>query len=248
MLGRVADLSSLNLSMSQLEQFQRRKAENEGRYRSRFRERWFGWWRNPPDRFAFLIALFTAGLFAATAGLWWATKDLVDDARSSGRAWLGPVDATMPLGVPQVGQPLKVVIGYTNTGKEPALYNGQLVAHVFSLSEWTSGFAASTIIATQTVCMNAPDIFRPMAKVAFPTTGFSTFQMTYDAGSSAITGENKILATEKLIAGDEIVALMGCFVYRTVNTIKHTSFCYFYQQNASDHQHLGFCTVGQDAD
>jgi hypothetical protein len=63
------------------------------RYRHKFTERWFGWWRNPQDRFAFFIAFFTALLFLATVGLWIATRDLVSSSEETAerqlRAYLG---------------------------------------------------------------------------------------------------------------------------------------------------------------
>jgi hypothetical protein len=75
------------------ERYGSRGAEEEAKYGNKFLEGWFGWWRNPPDRFAALIAIFTAGLFGATYGLWDATKELVKDARETSerqlRAYVG---------------------------------------------------------------------------------------------------------------------------------------------------------------
>lgn len=63
--------------MSLKEEYSARKAAREVKYKPAILERLFGWWRNPSDRFAGLIALFTALLFLATVRLWLATDDLV---------------------------------------------------------------------------------------------------------------------------------------------------------------------------
>jgi hypothetical protein len=45
------------------EEYQRQNEQrNEQKKAKSFRERWFGWWKNPSDRFAFFIAIFTAVL------------------------------------------------------------------------------------------------------------------------------------------------------------------------------------------
>jgi hypothetical protein len=101
------------------EQYRRRKAEQEAKYESQFLERRFGWWRNPPDRFAALVAIFTGLLFAATAGLWIATKDLVQDARETSarqlRAYVG-ISTTAPIQMSRE----KITITVDNFGQTPA--------------------------------------------------------------------------------------------------------------------------------
>jgi hypothetical protein len=55
---------------------------------------WFRWWKNPTDRFSFLLVVVTFLLFVATVGLYCATRDLVggaeDTARRQLRAYIGP--------------------------------------------------------------------------------------------------------------------------------------------------------------
>jgi hypothetical protein len=134
------------------QEYRRRQAEKDAKYRGKFLERWFAWWRNPPDRFAALIAIFTAGLFAATYGLWDATKDLVRDAQMSGRAWLGPNDATIQSPM-TLSQPIRAIIGFVNTGKEPAFANTSIFAKTYSPDDWKSGAAADDITKFQEGCM-----------------------------------------------------------------------------------------------
>jgi hypothetical protein len=161
-------------------EYRRRKAELDTRYKSPFAERWFGWWRNGPDRFAFLIALFTFALFAATAGLWLATNSLVEDARDSGRAWIGPADARLAEGI-QKDKAVKIAIQYTNTGRQPAPYVLLINGKVFGEKEWEDGTAVQNIIASQKNCMGIDALNNPIARVAYPTSGFSSFQMTFDS-------------------------------------------------------------------
>jgi hypothetical protein len=71
----------LGTRMTPKEEYLARKAAQEAKYKRKFFERRFSWWRNPPDRFAFLVAFFTAALFAATMALYLATRDLVHDAK-----------------------------------------------------------------------------------------------------------------------------------------------------------------------
>jgi len=52
----------------------------------------------------------------------------------------------------------------------------------------------------------------------------------------------------KLISGDEVFAIKGCFVYKTVETIHRSEFCFFYQVNSTQLPNLNFCTVGQGSD
>jgi len=66
--------------MTTKEEYRARKSAEEAKYKNKFLERNLGWWRNPPDRFAALVAIFTAGLFFVTLRLWLATTDLVNGA------------------------------------------------------------------------------------------------------------------------------------------------------------------------
>lgn len=54
---------------------------------------YFTWWKNPTDRFSFLLVLVTFLLFIATAGLYYATRDLVQNAEKTAeqqlRAYVG---------------------------------------------------------------------------------------------------------------------------------------------------------------
>jgi hypothetical protein len=113
-------------------EYQRRKSEQEEfRRRRNFTERWFSWWRNPPDRFAFLLVAFTAGLFAATVALWYATRDLVRGAEETAerqlRAYIVVTQGSVT--VPKSNDAINIYIQIKNTGQTPA----------YEFSTWLDG-------------------------------------------------------------------------------------------------------------
>jgi hypothetical protein len=231
--------------MTLKEEYEARKAAKEAKYKYKFLERWFSWWRNPPDRFAGLVALFTALLFAATVLLYLATRDLVLDAQSSGRAWVGPIAANItPF---SLNSPIKAVVVYGNTGRQPALTNGILTPKIYSTEQWTNSDAAKDIIDFKDSCLRVKALAQAV-HVVYPTTGFTSSNIAYDATLRGLNDNQKINATDKLVSGDDIIAFRGCFVYSTIEIIRHTAFCFFYQANFTDAAHLNFCTVGQEAD
>ena len=83
------------------EKYERNKKRYDAAHKLPFAKRWFGWWNNPSDRFSFLVAFFTCGVFAATVALWLATKDLVNDAEDTAerqlRAYIVVSGVNMPI-------------------------------------------------------------------------------------------------------------------------------------------------------
>ena len=86
------------------------------------------------------------------------------------------------------------------------------------------------------------------ARITFPTSGFTNFFLKYDGTQQNLRDVQRLSVTPGLVSGKEILALKGCFVYRTVGQVRRTSFCFFYQAKVSETAHLNFCTVGQAAD
>jgi hypothetical protein len=107
------------------EEYRRRKTAQEARYRNKYVERWLAWWRNSPDRFAFLLVSVTAGVFAATVALWWATRHLVYDAEITAKRQLRAYVAAKPSvkGVTNFGSVLtaELEVGIQNSGQTPAI-------------------------------------------------------------------------------------------------------------------------------
>lgn len=163
---------------------------------------------------------------------------------ASARAWVGPNDAHI---VPPVDKaPLKGTIMYGNTGREPAPTFATLIPKVYPIADWNGGAAVTDIENSKNECLKLPmnDL---LARITFPTTGFNTFNESYDGTPLNIRDVNKIAITDKIVSGSEIVAFKGCFVYRTVSEVHRTAFCYYYQAKVSDAAHLNFCNVGQAA-
>jgi hypothetical protein len=228
------------------EQYRRRKAEQEAKYKSQFLERWFGWWRDPPDRFAALVAVFTGLLFAATVGLWIATKDLVEDARSSSRAWLGPTNAVITS--TESGKPIKVAIAYGNTGRQPAPTNFYSYAKIYSAAQWDDGTAVNEIISAKDTCLAVKET-TITSHITYPTTSIgSGFSVIFDSSNPHGDPASRFLASEGLDKGTDIFMIRGCMVYETIEAVHHSAFCYFYQFPTTDRQHLSYCNVGQAAD
>jgi hypothetical protein len=172
-----------------------------------------------------------------------AAKVARDSYVASQRAWIGPVDAHI---APLAAGPLKATVQYANTGREPAATLASITPKVFSYTDWNSGEAVRVLEAAKNDCLKAP-LTDVGVRMTFPTSGFTTFNIGYDGTPQSIRDVGKIAITEEIMSGREMVAVHGCFVYRTVEEIHRTAFCFFYQAKVSDPNHLNFCTIGQAA-
>lgn len=226
------------------EQYWRRKAEEQARYKNKYLERFFGWWRTPSDRFAGLIMAFTFLLFVATLLLWDATQDLVEDAKSSGRAWLGPVGATIE--TPQIDRPVKATVVYTNTGRQPARASLFLRPKVFTEEEWNDGTAVRHLQTARDICLAGKALELPIL-LAFPTSGFTNYQHIFDGSRPDTPEPERLVADKGIIEGDKIVTFTGCVIYETLGHIRHTSFCYYYRAKSTE-LNMAYCSVAQAAD
>jgi hypothetical protein len=217
------------------EEYRRRKAEQEAKYKHKFLERWFGWWRNPPDRFAAMIAIFTAGLFVATYGLWDATKDLVEDARDSGRAWLSPKNGILTDQFAE-GHPIKLRIDYVNTGRSPAL-DVRTVYRIGAIE--TSHFtddSIRTIVENDNICRDVG--IAEGAETIFPDSAGNSmhFELPADWGG-----------TKTIAAKTHTLVVEVCFAYKTVERVRRTAFCYFWRPDSGQPQQLNVCPAGNHA-
>jgi hypothetical protein len=83
---------------------------------------WFWWWENPTDRFSFLLVFVTFLLFGATAGLYWATRNLVQDAERTSERQLRAYLSGKPVRVfafsPSIVAEIESTV--TNHGQTPA--------------------------------------------------------------------------------------------------------------------------------
>lgn len=174
-----------------------------------------------------------------------AAKTSQENLIASQRAWVGPTDANLT-GL-EVFKPLQATIVYGNSGRQPAPTFSLMVPRIFTLVEWDNGTAASDIEKWKADCLQLP-MNDQNARVTFPTTGFTNFNLKYTGTQKSLRDVGQLSVTPAILAGTEIVAVKGCFVYRTSGQVHRTSYCYFYQAKFSDATHLNFCTVGQAAD
>lgn len=85
---------------------------------------------------------------------------------------------------------------------------------------------------------------REAVRLAFPS---ATPNPAYTMSITTEELAHPILGTEKLASGEDVVVLLGCYVYESSNVSRHTSFCYFHRKGG-DINHLAYCAVGQYAD
>lgn len=174
-----------------------------------------------------------------------AAKTSHDNLVASQRAWVGPTDATMTS--PEAYKPLKATVRFGNSGRQPAPTVSLLVPKLYSIEEWGNGIAVSDIEKFKGECLQLP-MTDQNAQITFPTAGFTNFILGYDGTQQTLRDFDKLSVTPELVAGKQVVAFKGCFVYRTLGEIRRTSFCYFYLAKVSDISHLNYCAVGQAAD
>jgi hypothetical protein len=171
-----------------------------------------------------------------------------DNLLAAERAWIGPTAAAMNTPI-QLNNPIKVTINYGNTGRQPAQAITLLGSKTYSIDDWNGGvIAAKDIDDFRKGCMNANVTLAPTMLVVYPTTGFQSYMMNLDSASKNNPENLRYVASDKLISGDEIFALTGCIVYKTVETVHHSAFCYYYRANITQPNNLSFCSIGYDFD
>lgn len=165
---------------------------------------------------------------------------------AASRAWLGPLTTT--INSVQKDKALEGVVQYQNTGREPATdVLPNISTKIYLLDEWNSGTAAKEIIALAEKCLAISETQLPRGlQVVYPNIGFSTYQLHFDTNKGA--EPDKIIVTDDMIAGKTIFKVQGCFIYRSIGSIHHSAFCYFYQGNSTSLPNLNICNVGNAAD
>jgi len=164
---------------------------------------------------------------------------------ASSRAWVGPAYGAITN--MKVDEPIRIDMAYANTGREPALVNQSTDPKTYDRAAWNGGLAVQEILQWESACMTTP-INEVAATVVFPTTGPSSLVAHFDSTNESVPENLKFKASDRLIAGDEFLVIKGCFTYKTVETIHHTSFCYFYNFKVTVAGQMSICTVGHRAD
>lgn len=208
------------------------------------------WWfheKEPLAKFTGWVAAFT-GVLVVVSALQFCTLQSTDRTThqaliASSRAWVGPLTITVN-GV-QKDKGIEGIIQYQNTGKEPATnFLPSYLADVYSIDQWNSGDASKDIVSVGNKCLGISNVPKGL-QVIYPNTGFSAYQLSFDTGNEP----NKIVVTDRIIAGTDIFKLQGCFVYKSLGEFHHSSFCYYYRGgNFTKLPNLSICNVGNDAD
>ena len=124
---------------------------------------------------------------------------------------------------------------------------GDRLPHRIPTTEWNNGIAKHEIIEFEQTCMKSE--LQAPTLVVYPIFGFTGSQfVNLDSGSKNIPEQQRVMASDNLLAGNEIFALKICFVYRTIEITHHSAGCFFYQANITPTNSLFFCPVGQSAD
>jgi hypothetical protein len=198
-------------------------------------ERWVNQEDHKHQRWAlFLSAIAIAISASALAVTGWAAMN----ASKADRAWVGP--ATMRLSHrPAAGQELRFYLEYQNTGRQPAQdvfvemdsyrYNRQMTGDIAERSKRYLARCKSSNPSGDRLTI-------------FP--GKGTFE-AYRVGEQFVTSE--------VINGSDVILIDGCMVYRTLNEIHRTAFCFQYDvQNARDDEDgkpvMNLCNHGHYAD
>jgi hypothetical protein len=217
-----------------------------------------------------LTALFTAALAALT----WALVDVASKTEilsatdkalhltatatdrmrilneATQRAWIGPSDARSEEF--QAGRPARLTLAFNNTGRVFASYIFAGGGHFVAQQQWSDGSTLADVRVHEQDCMRGlPGISNASVYrgVAYPTTGFSSFMITYNSNSPNVAEADRVIVSEQMISERQIFLFYGCFVYHTGESgSHHTFFCYFDSPMVSDPNHLSFCPFGQDAD
>ena len=165
-----------------------------------------------------------------------ADKNLV----ATQRAWVGPIDASIISS--GNGTVIKGTVSYINSGREPARFSGKLDESVYSREDWDNGSAANNIIARQQECLVIKYI--DGSRFVWPTVSTNIYFIHFPAAQIPQVGI--YTWNDRIVGGQDILAIQGCLSYIAFGEIHHTSYCYFYDSRASDVNHLSICTVGND--
>ena len=165
------------------------------------------------------------------------------------RAWIGPVSARSdPFAV---GKPIKIGVSFMNTGRVLASYEAWTTGLFYIKDEWNGGKVSTDVSAKETECFNGMPHINSGSKlrgVAYPTTGFSSYTLSYNSANPNIPEDHRLIFS--LVDAGLIYVFTGCFVYKTGKSAPHHSFyCYFHEAGISeDINNLSFCPFGQNAD
>jgi hypothetical protein len=169
-----------------------------------------------------------------------ASKTSRDALIAAERAWVGPRNARIDA-APTFTNDLDIFIDYQNSGREPAIE-----------TIWdTDLFTATDEEENNGTIPRRIDNFIAKCK-----TMWKPFQATVVYPSSGGIGSGYVLTKtllkdsidDDVIEGTKMIVISGCFVYRTVQTIHRSWFCYFYRNGRTKPAAWYICLSGNGAD
>lgn len=194
-------------------------------------------------------------LIATTGGIYWQVHEMIkayepiaetaktakNNMVADHRAWIGVTLANIEL--PAIDKPIHARIFY-NMGRQPAPLSLAFRPIVFSLNEWYGGQAFATLAAERDHCfsMNRMD----PTLIVFPGTNATGY--TFDEAFTDAYGSSLVNVDQDVVSGHKVVAVIGCFLYKSYDEIRHTSYCGFDLNVKTVSTALAFCTAGNDAD
>jgi hypothetical protein len=154
------------------------------------------------------------------------------------RAWVGPTIAAIEA-APEIGKPLKISIQYANSGREPALnfiYAGDVFAA--TAADEANGVITAKVNAAFKGCAAATTL--RSGQVVFPTVANTTNNLGLTT--------NDEFVDQAIMDGEKTIIVDGCFVYKSFDVIRHSYFCFFFNNKKTKREGLNYCENGAGAD
>ncbi len=154
------------------------------------------------------------------------------------RAWVGPTIARIE-DSPEIGKPLKIAIQYANSGREPALnfvYAGDVF--VATAADEANGILSAKVEAYFKGCKTATTL--RSGQVVFPT-------VANTANNLGLTTKDEFV-DQAIIDGEKTIVVDGCFIYKSFDIVRHSYFCFYFNNNKTKRDGLNYCENGAGAD
>jgi hypothetical protein len=158
-----------------------------------------------------------------------------EDTVESSRAWIGPTTAVID--TPSIGSDISVAVTYINSGRQP----GTGVVSSMSAYIVPNDEIAMLVLSVNEKVKKCFDTApQPGGQVAYPTSGFSSYNMLSHIDKSKVD--------DSFIRGGKTMLLTGCIAYETFKDKHHSSFCFFYTKGITKEAALSFCNFGNVGD
>lgn len=165
-----------------------------------------------------------------------------DNMVADHRAWIGVVNITADSFI--IGNPVVVHVGYNNTGRQPAPIVQDIRIGYTTPKEWGATVKTTRINTWHDKCFSVADIGTAVI-TAFPTQGSSFYT---DTKTSAEQADNSaFVVDDDIAAGRKIIVVFGCFLYKSFDIVRHTSFCSANWDGTAVTRAFTFCSAGNDA-